>query len=96
MDIDTIGDKVKNMLSDEGDVNGLVVSGVALVSSLLVKKALGYTWKKATNNEPPKNPADHEVSLKEALVWTLVTGVVASLVKLLVRRNVVVGARKAK
>ena len=96
MDLDTISDKLKNALGEEGDMNGLLVSGAALVSSLLVKQAIGYTWQKATNTKPPKNPADREVSLKEALAWTLVTGVVASLVKLLVRRNVVVGARKVK
>lgn len=95
MDFDSITDKAKDYLDDEDGINGLLVSGVALASSLLIKRLIGYTWKKTMKTEPPKNPADHDVSLKEALAWTLVTGVVASLVKLLVRRNVVVGARKA-
>ncbi len=96
MNFDTISDKIKESIGEEADVNGLLVTGAALVSSLLVKKALEYSWKKTLKSEPPKNPADRDVSLKEALAWTLVTGVVASLVKLLVRRNVVVGAKKAK
>ena len=95
MDFDSITDKAKDYLDDEDGINGLLVSGAALASSLLIKRLIGYTWKKTMKTEPPKNPADHDVSLKEALAWTLVTGVVASLVKLLVRRNVVVGARKA-
>ena len=91
-------EKAKDSLDfdDEGGIDGYLVSGAAIVSSLLVKRILGYTWKKAMKSDPPKNPADHDVSLKEALAWTLITGIVASLVKLLVRRNVVVGARKAK
>ena len=95
MDFDSIIDKAKDYLDDEEGVNGLLVSGVALGSSLLIKRLIGYTWEKTMKTAPPKNPADRDVSLKEALAWTLITGIIASLVKLLVRRNVVVGARKA-
>ena len=95
MNFDTITDKIKDYLDDEDGVSGLLVGGVALGSSMLVKRAIEYGWKKTMKTAPPKNPADRDVSLKEALVWTLVTGITASLVKLLVRRNVVVGARKA-
>lgn len=96
MIFDTISDKAKDYLDDEDGMNGLLVGGIAMVGSLLVRRAIEYGWKKTVNEEPPKNPADRDVSLQQALAWTLLTGVVASMVKLLIRRNVVVGARKAK
>ena len=95
MNFDDITDKVKDYLDDEDGVNGLLVSGIAAGSAFLVRKAIGYGWKKTMKSEPPKNPADREVNFKEALAWTLLTGIIASLVRLLVRRNIVVGARKA-
>ena len=95
MNIDSITDKVKGYLDDEEGVNGLLVSGIAAGGAFLVRRAIGYGWKKAMKSDPPKNPADRDVDLKEALAWTLITGIIASLVRLLVRRNVVVGARKA-
>ena len=95
MDFDAITDKIKDYLDDEDGMNGLLVSGIAAGSAYLVRRAIGYGWKKTMKSDPPKNPADRDVNLKEALAWTLLTGVIASLVRLLVRRNVVVGARKA-
>ena len=95
MDFDSVTDKISDYLDDEDGVNGLLVSGIAAGSAFLVRRALGYGWKKAMKTDPPKNPADRNVSLKEALAWTLLSGVIAALVRLFVRRNVVVGARKA-
>ena len=92
-----IVEKIKDMIDadDEGAMNGLLVSGAAVAGSLLTKRLIGYLWKTAMKSDPPKNPADRNVSWKEAVIWSLLTGVVASMVKLLVRRNVVVGAKKA-
>ena len=95
MDFDSITDKVSDYLDDEDGFNGLLVSGLAAGSAFLVRRALGYGWKKTMKSDPPKNPADRDVSLKEALAWTLLSGVIAALVRLFVRRNIVVGARKA-
>ena len=94
-DFDSITDKVKGYLDDEDGVNGLLVSGIAAGSAFLVRRVIGYGWKKTMKSDPPKNPADRDVDFKEALAWTLLTGIVAALVRLLVRRNVVVGARKS-
>ena len=96
MNFDSITEKVSSYFDDEDGIDGLLVSGAALAGSLLVKRAIGYAWKKTTKTDPPKNPADRNVSVREAIIWSLATGIAASMVKLLVRRNVVVGARKAK
>ena len=93
---DTIADKAKDLLEEEEGFDGLLVAGLAAGSAFLVRRILGYGWKKTMKTDPPKNPADRDVSLKEALVWTLLTGIIANLVRLVVRRNIVVGARKAK
>lgn len=95
MDTDTITDKIKDYLDSEEGVNGLLVSGIAAGGAFLARRLIGYGWKKTMKSDPPKNPADRDVSLGEAMAWTLITGIIAALVRLLVRRNVVVGARKA-
>jgi hypothetical protein len=94
MMFDSVADKVSDYLDDEDGINGLLVSGIAAGGAFLVRRALGYGWKKTMKSDPPKNPADRNVDFKEALAWTLLTGVVAALVRLFIRRNVVVGARK--
>jgi hypothetical protein len=94
MMFDSVADKVSDYLDDEDGINGLLVSGIAAGGAFLVRRALGYGWKKTMKSDPPKTPADRNVDFKEALAWTLLTGVVAALVRLFIRRNVVVGARK--
>lgn len=96
MNFDDITDKAKDYLDSEEGIDGLLVTGIAAGGAFLVRRIIGYGWKKTMKTDPPKNPADHDVSFKEALAWTLLTGVAAALVRLFVRRNVVVGARKAK
>ena len=65
-----------------------MVSGLTLLSAVIVRRMIKYLWKVSTNTEPPENPASHKVSLGEAFLFTVVTGVLVSVVKLFVRRNV--------
>ncbi|MGB3848810.1 MAG: DUF4235 domain-containing protein [Tunicatimonas sp.] len=92
--LDSLTDKISDYLEDEDGASGLLVSGIAAGGAFLVRRALGYGWKKTMKSDPPKNPADRNVDIKEALAWTLLTGVIAALVRLFIRRNVVIGARK--
>ena len=96
MDFDSITDKAKHYLDSEEGIDGLLVAGIAAGSAFLVRRLIGYGWKKTMKTDPPKNPADRDVSLNEAVAWTLLTGIIAALVRLFVRRNVVIGARRSK
>lgn len=72
----------------------MLVTGSTVLSGVLVRKAMEYLWKLATHRDPPKNPADRNVSWGEAITWTIITGLTVSLVRLIIRRNVDVGVEE--
>ena len=51
-----------------------IVSGV--VGARVAKAASDGTWKAATGGKPPANPADPDVSWKEAAVFAIVSGAI--------------------
>ena len=54
-----------------------LVSGLG--AAALVRKALNGGWKAATGKEPPSNPADPDVQLREAISWAVVSGTAIAL-----------------
>ncbi|MGD1889455.1 MAG: DUF4235 domain-containing protein [Cyclobacteriaceae bacterium] len=88
-------EKIKESFDDDVQVNNWIVGGATMISAILVKRIIEFAWQKATHEEPPKNPADREVSLQQALLWTLLVSVTSSLVKLFIRRNVTWDERKS-
>lgn len=54
-----------------------LVSGLA--AAAVVRKALDGGWKVATGKEPPANPADPDVQLREAVTWAAVSGTAIAL-----------------
>lgn len=84
----------KNLGHDNTDIRNWVVSGVTMASAVAVRAAIEYIWKKTTRRDPPKNPEDRDVAWGEAVIFTMVVGVTASLVKLVIRRNASVGVKK--
>ncbi len=54
-----------------------LVSGLA--AAAVVRKALDGGWKAATGKEPPANPADPDVQLREAVAWAAVSGTAIAL-----------------
>lgn len=87
--------KIKENFDDNDQVNDWIIGGTTMVSAILVKRLIEFVWEKATNQEAPKNPADREVSLQQALLWTLAVSITSSLVKLLIRRNITWDVRKS-
>lgn len=65
---------------------------VGMVSSLiagsLARKVITFGWKRVTGKEPPTDPHDPAVALKEALAWAVVVGVGMEATRLLVTRAV--------
>lgn len=91
-------EKIKDRLGIShkySNYKNMLVSGSVVLSGVLVRKAAEYLWKATTHREPPKNPADRDVSWADALAWTLITGITISLVRLIIRRNVDVGVEES-
>lgn len=62
-----------------------VVSG--LVATKVSKQVLDKGWRAATGRKPPANPADPDNELWEAVAWSVVTGSVISLAKMMAQRH---------
>jgi hypothetical protein len=59
----------------------------ALGAASLTKKALDSGWKAATRRQPPENPADPDVDLREAVAWAVVSGAFVGLARMLAQRR---------
>ncbi|MEP6815422.1 MAG: DUF4235 domain-containing protein [Marmoricola sp.] len=62
-----------------------LVSGLG--AAAVVRKALNGGWKAATGKEPPANPADPDVQLREAVVWATVSGTAIALARMYAGRR---------
>lgn len=62
--------------------------GAAVGSAVVAKKALNTSWRAATGKNPPANPADPDVALREAVAWASVSGALIGIARML-------GARRA-
>ncbi|HYH33859.1 MAG TPA: DUF4235 domain-containing protein [Nocardioides sp.] len=61
----------------------VAVLGAAAVS----KKALHTSWKAATGKNPPANPADPDVEMREAVAWAAVSGALVGLARMFAARR---------
>ncbi len=63
-------------------------SMVAVIGAAAVaKKALNSSWKAATGKNPPANPADPDVEVREAVAWALVSGALIGLARMVAARR---------
>jgi Protein of unknown function (DUF4235) len=58
------------------------------VAGMIARKMITFGWKQFTGNEPPTDPHDPDIALKEALAWSIVTGVGMEAARLLAARLV--------
>lgn len=77
--------------TSEEKIKEYIVGGLTVLSAFLVRRLVYSVWKMTTNREPPLNPASRKVSWQEALLFTVLTGVMASIARLVVMRNVSLG-----
>lgn len=60
---------------------------VAVIGSIMVitglKSGLGKGYKKITGKEPPENPAEQGVKIKDAILWTIFISIIGGVGKLL-------------
>lgn len=69
----------------------LVAGGAAAVGSIAVKAGLNKAWKLAMDDDPPQDPTAWDVEWRDAIAWTVATGVVMGLAGLLARRGAAAG-----
>jgi len=69
------------------DYGGKAVSTVAgAAAAFLARKAIGFAWTKATGREPPAKAEDPNVSLTEALAWTVALAIGVGVIRVLTLR----------
>src|SRR5699024_10590427 len=49
--------------------------GAPIAAAFVARKTLTFAWEKSTKRPAPSNPVDDEISMSEALAWTIVSGV---------------------
>ncbi|MDN3688959.1 DUF4235 domain-containing protein [Cyclobacterium jeungdonense] len=64
-------------------IQSITISGLTVAGGFLARKALEKSWKKTTGKTPPTSPYNKENSMKEVLVWTVATGILVSISKVL-------------
>lgn len=90
------------MAKNKGDKNAQTAAGgapdsskvwsvFALASSLgaaaVARKVLSGSWKASTGKQPPENPADPDVALREAVMWAAASGTFVALARMLAQRR---------
>lgn len=80
---------------DAGGASKIVGMVSSLVVGSLARKVITFGWKRITGKEPPTDPQDPAVALKEALAWSIVVGVGVEAARLLATRAVTARMRNA-
>lgn len=66
----------------------LVSSAASLGGVALANKVLTAGWKKLTGNEPPAKNPDPDVAWRDIIIWSLVSGLVGTVVKVAISRRI--------
>jgi hypothetical protein len=59
----------------------------AVAAATVARKGLNTSWKAATGKNPPENPADPDVDVKEAIAWAVLSGVAVAVARMLAQRK---------
>ena len=75
------------MAGKSGNSSSRIVTGIAGgVAGFAARKVMVVLWTKITGKEPPTNPEDPQVALREALGWALLVGAAVQIARTLVTR----------
>lgn len=66
----------------------LLGTGASLGGVVLSHKVLGSAWRRLTGNPPPAKNPDPSETWTAIIVWSVVTGLVGTLIKVAVTRQV--------
>ena len=79
------------MIVDRDQAWMAVAAGAAMLGGAMVRKGLEGAWKLAMHDDPPLDPSSREVAWREAILWTVASGVVIGLGRLIARRGAAAG-----
>ena len=65
----------------------LVRGATTFAAVAVTRKAVDTGWRFVTGNEPPSDPEDPELTLKEAVTWALASGVGIAIARLFATRQ---------
>jgi hypothetical protein len=66
-------------------------AGAATFGGAAMRKALEQAWKLAMDEDPPLDPSASDVPWREAIIWTVATGALIGLGRLIARRGAAAG-----
>lgn len=75
------------MASDSSKIWTVFSLVSALAAAAAARKGLNTSWKAATGKNPPENPADPDVDIREAVAWAIVSGVSIGVARMLAQRK---------
>lgn len=81
---------------DEETTWQVVAVGSAALAGIGARQLMNSGWKLVRRDEPPENPAARSVDWSDAIAWTVVTGVVVGLMRLVAERGAASGWRRVK
>ena len=59
----------------------------AVIAAAFAKKGLSAAWRISTGKTPPNNPANPDTNLKEAVLWSAVSGMIFAITRMLASRR---------
>ena len=71
-----------------GKAQNVVALATTLGATAAIKKAVDATWKLGSGGkQPPTDPADPDISVREAVVFAIISGAVVSVVRMFIARR---------
>lgn len=86
---------IEDMFDDEKAWNVVALVSAAL-AGIAVRNLLESGWEMVKHDEPPQNPAARSVGWSDALAWTVASGVMVAVGRLLAQRGAAAGWKKVK
>lgn len=69
----------------------ILAVGSAALAGIAARALMQGGWKVVRGGEPPENPAARSVGWGEAIAWTVVTGVIVGVMRLVAERGAASG-----
>ncbi|MDQ3178147.1 MAG: DUF4235 domain-containing protein [Actinomycetota bacterium] len=82
-------------MQDEKLWNGIATTS-AVTAVIAAKPVVERIWRATFRSEPPGNPAADEVQWRDALAWSVFTGAVVGVIRLVAQRGAASAWRKRR
>ncbi|WP_153556389.1 DUF4235 domain-containing protein [Roseimaritima sediminicola] len=90
----TMGDQPDGKNEGVGQMENMLAFAAAIGAGFLARQLLQNSWRAAFQQDPPKNPASHEVDWQDALLWGALSGAIVGAARIASRRSASSAYRK--